>query len=239
MDLNKNYYMILGVGHDADTNQIKKQYYKLSMKLHPDKGGDKDVFDQVCQAYKILTEKREEYDRKSRFGADYDEFMEFFSVNIDYDHVSEKTKYDKFKEKEVLDIIVEVDPDEFDGNLEFARYVMCKKCQGSGKDNSTRIAIKNDQGEVKYFDGDEGCDFCDGSGKDFRGGECGFCKGKGKVGLNPCKVCDGERRILGKQRVKDIKLDGEETIIKSMGHISYYDTTRSGSLVILQTDKKN
>lgn len=240
MNLNKNYYGILQIEKDADTKQIKKQYYALSMKHHPDKGGDEKVFDDICQAYKTLTNDREAYDKKSKYGANYNEFIEFFNIDIDFDHVSEKSKYQKFKEKEVLDIIIEVDGGNFDGTLEFARYVMCKKCQGTGKDNSTRIAIKNDRGEVKYFDGDEGCDFCDGSGKDFRGNECGFCKGKGKVGLNPCKTCNGDRRILGKQRVKDIKLEGDETVIKSMGHISYYDTTRSGSLIIRkQSDKKN
>ena len=40
MDLNKNYYQILGVTIDSEPNQIKKAYYKLSFMHHPDKGGD-------------------------------------------------------------------------------------------------------------------------------------------------------------------------------------------------------
>ena len=50
--------------------------------------------------------------------------------------------------------------------------------------------------------------------------ECGFCHGKGQVGLNPCNTCKGEKRILGKQKLNKIKLTGEETKIDSMGHFT-------------------
>jgi DnaJ-class molecular chaperone len=233
MNLNKNYYDILGVGHDSDKNTIKRVYYKLSMIHHPDKNGDPVIFDEICQAYKVLTESRDEYDRKSKFGKNYNEMVEFFKIDLSFDHKSEESKYEKFKNREVLNVVIRIDPDEFDGTVEFARYVKCKTCQGTGKDTSTRIAVTNDKGEVKYFDGDDGCDFCEGLGKDYKGEKCGFCKGKGKVGITPCKTCDGERRILGKQKLTGIKLDGDETEIKSMGHLSYYDIGKSGSLILL------
>ena len=64
----KDYYQILGVTKNADSDAIKKQYRKLARQLHPDKTkGDKkleDRFKAVSEAYDILSDdkKRREYD---------------------------------------------------------------------------------------------------------------------------------------------------------------------------------
>jgi DnaJ-class molecular chaperone len=94
---------------------------------------------------------------------------------------------------------------------------------------STKIIVKGLDGKEKIFESDSGCDWCDGVGKGWDGNECGFCNGKGKVGINPCKKCSGEGRIQGKQKLKDIKLEGDETKIESMGNWKF---GRVGSLII-------
>jgi DnaJ-class molecular chaperone len=140
---------------------------------------------------------------------------------------------ENFKKNEVLNIRIEVEPD-FYGKLEYERWVKCKACDGSGKDHSSKIVIRDLEGNiVKTFESDDGCDFCEGSGKDYYGGECNFCFGKGKVGLNPCNTCGGERRILGKQKINGIKLTGEETKIDSLGHHSKTEAGSVGYLLIV------
>jgi DnaJ-class molecular chaperone len=64
--------------------------------------------------------------------------------------------------------------------------------------------------------------------------ECGFCFGKGKVGLNPCTTCKGEKRILGKQKLKGIKLTGDETKIEAMGHCSKSEPGKVGYLLLIK-----
>lgn len=232
MNLNKNYYAVLGVANDSDEKAIKKAYYKLSFKHHPDKGGDPAVFAEMTEAYDVLcSDERKDYDLKSRFGAAYNEYYEFFDINIDVDYETERDRLNRFKKNEVLDIYMDVE-EGFSGTLEYERWVRCKTCDGTGKDMSSKIVIRDNDGNIlKVFDGEDGCDFCDGTGK-YMNMDCHFCDGKGKVGLNPCTTCSGQKRILGKQRLSKIKLDGELTKIESMGHVSKNEAGRVGHLML-------
>jgi len=224
MDKNKDYYSILSIEKDASHKEIKKSYYKLSFEFHPDKNKDVDIslFNSITEAYDILSDekKREEYDIKSRYGRNYNEYYELFDVKVDFSYDDGKEKLEKFKKFEVNNIQIEID-DNFDGKIDYERWVMCKTCDGSGKDLSAKILIRDNDGNViKTFDSDDGCDFCEGTGKSWNDSDCHFCQGKGKVGLTPCNTCDGNGRILGKQKLKGIKLEGDETKIDSMGHWS-------------------
>ncbi|KAL9272200.1 DnaJ protein ERDJ7-like protein [Drosera capensis] len=60
-------YDLLGVTQSANASEIKKAYYKLSLKHHPDKNPDpesKKLFVKVANAYEILKDEttREQYD---------------------------------------------------------------------------------------------------------------------------------------------------------------------------------
>tara|TARA_B100001093_G_scaffold520080_1_gene612543 strand:+ start:11102 stop:12022 length:921 start_codon:yes stop_codon:yes gene_type:complete len=62
----KNYYDILGVDEKASESDIKKAFRKLSLKHHPDRGGDSEKFKEINEAYETLKdgENKEEYDFK-------------------------------------------------------------------------------------------------------------------------------------------------------------------------------
>ena len=76
----KDYYKILGVSKDADSNEIKKSYRKLALKYHPgifsliqdrqvtlaeeERAAAEVMFKDVGEAYEILSDdrKRQQYD---------------------------------------------------------------------------------------------------------------------------------------------------------------------------------
>lgn len=67
---NSKLYNILGVEKTADLNTIRKAYHKLARTNHPDRGGDKEKFQEIQGAYEVLSdkEKRELYDKHGEDG---------------------------------------------------------------------------------------------------------------------------------------------------------------------------
>lgn len=69
-----SYYEILGVAENANEDEIKKAFRKLSFVHHPDKNGNTDEstrkFQDINRAYETLSDhnKRQEYDMMRRFG---------------------------------------------------------------------------------------------------------------------------------------------------------------------------
>ena len=86
---NKDYYKILNIDRNADTQSIKRAYRKLAMKYHPDVNKQKDAeekFKELTEAYAVLSdkEKRRQYDSygyRSMNNYTQDELIK--SVNMD------------------------------------------------------------------------------------------------------------------------------------------------------------
>jgi len=60
-----DHYTTLGVGRDANPEQIKSAYRKMAAKHHPDRGGDTAAFQNIQAAYETLSDpnKRAQYDQ--------------------------------------------------------------------------------------------------------------------------------------------------------------------------------
>src|SRR3989344_5028028 len=62
----KDYYNVLGINKNASKDEIKKAFYKLAHKYHPDKKeGNESKFKEVNEAYHVLSDdsKRSKYDQ--------------------------------------------------------------------------------------------------------------------------------------------------------------------------------
>ena len=70
----RDYYEVLGVGKNANADEIKKAYRKAAIKYHPDKNpGDKEAeekFKEAAEAYDVLSnpDKRARYDQFGHAG---------------------------------------------------------------------------------------------------------------------------------------------------------------------------
>jgi DnaJ-class molecular chaperone len=65
-----NFYEILGVDKEANESEIKKAYRLLSLKCHPDRGGDTKRFQEINEAYGTLSDpdKKQQYDAQLNGG---------------------------------------------------------------------------------------------------------------------------------------------------------------------------
>ncbi len=65
----RDYYEVLGVGRDAEQEEIKRAYRRLALKYHPDRNpGDEEAeekFKEATEAYEVLrdSDRRAQYDR--------------------------------------------------------------------------------------------------------------------------------------------------------------------------------
>lgn len=85
----KDYYQTLGVERTATTEEIKRAYRKLASQHHPDKGGDKARFQEIQEAYDVLSDaqRRQQYDTPQpqfqfgpgvNFGFNFDDVFQMF-----------------------------------------------------------------------------------------------------------------------------------------------------------------
>ncbi|XP_022634645.1 chaperone protein dnaJ GFA2, mitochondrial isoform X2 [Vigna radiata var. radiata] len=222
--LARDYYDILGVSKNASSSEIKKAYYGLAKRLHPDTNKDdpeaEKKFQEVSIAYEVLKdeERRQQYDQlghdayvnqqSTGFGGeggfnpfeqifrDHDFVKSFFHQNIGGEDV--KT----FIELSFMEAVQGCTK-----TVTFETDMLCNACGGSGVPPGTRP---------------ETCKRCKGSGVLFvqvgifrMESTCGTCKGTGKIVSNFCKSCRGEKVVKGTKSVKlDIMpgIDTNETI---------------------------
>lgn len=207
----KDYYKILGVEKNASSEEIKKAFYRLAHKYHPDKGGDPEKFKEINEAYQVLSnkEKRAQYDRfgttfddgafrKEGFPFDFD-FSSFGATDFGdlFENIFEGFPFKKRTGKRGKDIVVDVEislDEAFSGvqkQIKIQKYVICPYCQGTGAEKGTEFNT---------------CPSCRGEGRVeevrriFLGSFtqtsiCPQCDGEGKIAKKKCRECNGEGRI--------------------------------------------
>jgi molecular chaperone DnaJ len=215
----KDYYGLLGVHKNATDAELKRAYRRLAHEHHPDKNpGDKaaeEKFKEISEAYSVLSDaqKRAYYDQYGTapgaqgagpgggagmgdiFG---DIFEEFFGGGRTG---SRATAGDDLRYN--LKISFEDAAFGTATKIRVPRWERCPDCDGLG---------------AKSKDGIVTCTNCRGAGQiRMQQGffsisrTCTRCNGEGKVITDPCKACNGRRRVE-RERTLSIKIPaGVET----------------------------
>lgn len=192
----ENFYDILGVDKNANTDAIKKAYRKLANTYHPDKNPDPEAhekFKKISEAYSTLSDadKKNEYDAKqnnpfggSPFGghpfggANWGNFDDIFGFNR--------------RQREVKHILINITLEEANfGCLKTVSYnttVKCNGCSGQGGFNKQTCHTCNGRGKtttnIEYF------------GHRIQAEQmCGVCNGNGYTKIDLCTKCAGSGSV--------------------------------------------
>lgn len=196
----KSLYDVLNVPKDASGSEIKKAFFEIAKKYHPDTNKDPDApkkFIEAKRAYDTLSdaEKRRVYDstgveEQPDMGAaqesasTYDfKFRDFYNNFTNFDFFN-----DLFHDNQSRDIEVSISLDFLEAcigahkSLKVERLVPCKPCGGRGFTSSIRTS----------------CPKCKGTGNitDIKGGfifsqPCRTCQGTGRSPKDACSSCSG------------------------------------------------
>ncbi len=204
---------MLGIDKGASKDDIKKAFYKLAAKYHPDKkGGDEAKFKEINEAYQTLSDekKRKEYDtygqtfngqgpQSGGFGGGFNA-SDFQDMQFDFGDLGDMFG-DMFggghggsRQKRGRDISLEIDVPFTEAifgterNVLLSKVNTCKICSGTGAKVGTKMKT---------------CITCNGQGKvhevkrTFMGNfqsvrTCDACRGTGKVPEEKCNDCRGE-----------------------------------------------
>lgn len=241
----KDYYNLLGVEKSASKDDIKKAFYKLAAKYHPDKkGGDEAKFKEINEAYQTLSDekKRKEYDTYGQtfngagpqgggYGGGFGGFnqSDFADMQFDFGDLGDIFG-DMFgggmgaqRQKRGRDISLEIDVPFSEAifgterNVLLTKVATCVTCTGSGAKPGTKKKT---------------CTTCNGQGKvhdvkrTFMGNfqsvrTCDTCNGVGQIPEEKCHDCKGNG-VLNKREEVNIGIpagisNGEMIRMTGMG----------------------
>lgn len=217
----RDYYEVLGVPRDADDNQIKKAFWKLAKKYHPDVNPDdleaEKKFKEANEAYEVLSdkEKRQRYDQFGHAGLDGQGFggggFGFdFDLSDIFEHIFGGFGMGGFGTRSGRQGPIPGANLRYRMNLDFMEAAfgtereirirkedICRKCHGHGTADGKEAPI---------------CPNCHGSGQvigvqrtllgQMRTSQtCPVCHGSGKEVKNPCTDCGGSGRTMVNKRL--------------------------------------
>ena len=225
--MSKDYYETLGVNKGASKEEIKKAFYKLAHKYHPDKKeGNEARFKQVNEAYQVLSDdaKRSKYDQ---YGSGFESAQQggfggfggtdfsggFQGANVDFDFGNLNDIFSDFfgggmsggrrETRRGRDISTEIQISFYDSIFGTNRKVLitktsnCLACHGSGAKTGSKI---------------ETCKICNGQGKIRESKRtifgniantkiCEVCLGAGEVPKEICETCKGKGVLRREEEV--------------------------------------
>lgn len=242
----KDYYAILGVGHDASQDELKRAYRNLARRYHPDANKDdpaaEEKIKEINEAYEVLSDpdKRARYDMFGSvdfsglggFGAygrgGYDPFAplndlieDFFGGSVGARRRARRRPSGERGKDVLVEAELNFEQAAFGTELTLSGielWATCDECGGSGAASGSTPAI---------------CSACAGAGeiterrRSLLGSMitsylCPECEGEGRVVTEQCPVCGGECRVLRKETitipVQAGMEDGTQLRVPGRGH---------------------
>ncbi|XP_067089796.1 dnaJ homolog subfamily A member 3, mitochondrial-like [Osmerus mordax] len=208
----QDFYQILGVPRAATQKEIKKAYYQMAKKYHPDTNKDdpqaKEKFAQLAEAYEVLSDevKRKQYDTygtagfdagAGQRGAGQQQYWSGQATHVDPEELFRKIFGEFSGARGFGDFNAVFDqPQEYIMELTFTQAAKginkeitvnmdasCQRCDGKGHEPGTKV---------------QHCHHCNGSGMEtvntgpfVMRSTCRRCGGKGSVISTPCGGCRG------------------------------------------------
>ncbi|XP_053509032.1 dnaJ heat shock protein family (Hsp40) member A3a isoform X1 [Ictalurus furcatus] len=207
----QDFYQILGVPRTASQKEIKKAYYQMAKKYHPDTNKDdpqaKEKFAQLAEAYEVLSDeiKRKQYDtygaagfEAGRAGAGAGQQQYWSSgTSVDPEELFRKIFGEFSGARGFGDFNGIFDqPQEYVMELTFAQAAKgvnkeitvnveaaCHRCDGKGHEPGSKV---------------QHCNHCNGTGMEtvntgpfVMRSTCRRCGGRGSVITSPCVSCKG------------------------------------------------
>ncbi|KAM4603209.1 dnaJ homolog subfamily A member 3, mitochondrial-like isoform 2-T2 [Discoglossus pictus] len=213
-----DFYQVLGVQRNASQKEIKKAYYQLAKKYHPDTNKDdpqaKEKFAQLAEAYEVLSDevKRKQYDTYGTAdfgaGAGGGGGQQYWrgGPSVDPEELFRKI-FGEFSGSPFGDFNSMFEqPQEFIMDLTFIQSAKgvnkeisvnitdtCQRCDGKGNEPGTKL---------------QHCHYCNGTGMEtintgpfVMRSTCRRCGGKGSMMTNPCLSCRGSGQTKQKKTV--------------------------------------
>jgi DnaJ family protein A protein 2 len=247
------YYDLLEVSPNASEADLKKAYRKKALRLHPDKGGDPELFKEVTHAYEILSDpdKRSIYDTRGEAGLSeqggmggmdpQDLFSQLFGGGGGFfgGGGGGGRSQGPRKTKDLVHRVHVTLEDLYKGKttkLALTRNVICSKCKGKG----------GKEGAVRT------CNTCSGRGIKVSlrqmgpmiqqiQSPCDECSGTGEIinAKDRCTTCKG-KKVVPEKKFLDVHIDkgmkGGQTI-QFRGESDQSPNAEPGDVVIVIEEK--
>ncbi|XP_061686914.1 dnaJ homolog subfamily A member 3, mitochondrial-like [Syngnathoides biaculeatus] len=232
---NQDLYEVLGIARTASQKDIKKAYYQLAKKYHPDTNPDdpeaKGKFAKLAEAYEVLSDelKRKQYDMYGAAGFDpnragQQQHYRSGSANVDPEELFRKIFGDfaggfrdvnsMFEERPefVMDLTFAEAAKGADKQLSVNLEDACPRCDGKGNEPGTKVSH---------------CHYCNGTGMEsvhtgpfMMRSTCRRCGGNGSIVITPCTLCRGSGQTKKRQTVMvpvPAGVDHGQTVRMSVG----------------------
>jgi len=247
------YYDLLDAPPNASEADLKKAYRKKALRLHPDKGGDPELFKEVTHAYEVLSDpdKRSVYDARGEAGLNeaggmggmdpQDLFSQLFGGGGFFGGGGPSRQSGPRKTKDLVHRVHVTLEDLYKGKtskLALTRNIICVKCNGKG----------GKEGAVRT------CNSCSGRGVKVSLRQmgpmiqqiqqpCDECSGTGEIinHKDKCKTCNG-KKVVSEKKVLEVHIDkgmkGGQTI-NFRGESDQAPGVTPGDVIIVIEEKQH